>query len=748
MSGYRKAMTGEFEAFRGVEIAKAIQGLGKGKAPGPDGVTAELLRGLPALEKGICSLLTCIVRSGNFPQPLLQLYVTPLDKPGKDAEACASKRPISLISVLAKLLETAILNRILPRIEPQLDGRQYAYRRARGTELHLLEIFDFISEAGERGDYVYVASMDVDSAFDKVAHASIIRTAERAGSDCYTCRYIRIWLTRRRFRVRLRSPMGDYLSTHRKITRGLPQGGVLSPALWLMHINGLFEYGGPSAELAGGLWAGLRRCLLVYADDVLFALAHPKVPVLREAADSETESLTRGLHSLDLNSAEEKSLGMVIAPKYTVGQSFFRRGPDALRASAKQARSTDDDLEHLRELSWREDAPTPQWRLDPLYEGWPFPVVAKMRVLGVVLDCRMCFEGQVASILDRAKIRMGVVAKLSGCEWGAETGVLRMTGEALAVSLIRYGLVVMGSGAYEQSLNALEVGVVNVLVRRVCGVGRSARLPVLHSTAGLLSVHNLYIQRCAETVMAAMKAEASSIQARVVRHVEEAYGMPSWDSDRVAYRPSRPLPGRVVEHRFWDVDMTEYWWASLHERPPALKQMYKTPSVFFTSAKEAEQQPNLKATTFNFHGASNWWSVGLQVLHATGWRPDCTISDRVNLDKVLPPRDPNGWIIIGTREQMRWQQGECLDREESLWHSSPGSHSISVGSFFQDKVGGVLCLAAKAEWRSDLGRMDIGERPLLGGAAGGHFGAKSPVGVTASGAVRKGGKRPPSAVLS
>ena len=90
----------------------------------------------------------------------------------------------------------------------------------------------------------------------------------------------------------------------------------------------------------------------------------------------------------------------------------------------------------------------------------------------MVFDQSLCFSPQVASILDRSKIRLGVVARLSGREWEAEVGILRMSGEALGLGLIRYGLAVFGSGAYELSAYALGVGGINVLARRICGVAR------------------------------------------------------------------------------------------------------------------------------------------------------------------------------------------------------------------------------------------------------------------------------------
>ena len=55
-------------------------------------------------------------------------------------------------------------------------------------------------------------------------------------------------------------------------------------------------------------------------------------------------------------------------------------------------------------------------------------------------------------ILSKAKLRMGILPNQTGCKWGAETGIMRLGGDALVVSLLRYGMPVIGSGGYVQSM--------------------------------------------------------------------------------------------------------------------------------------------------------------------------------------------------------------------------------------------------------------------------------------------------------
>ena len=116
----------------------------------------------------------------------------------------------------------------------------------------------FITERAAIGDHIYVASLDIKGAFDTVPHEGLSNTLQRIDMDPHCRRFVDNWIGSRRFRVRLLTPMGKTLSTPREITRGLPQGGILSPLLWVLHFSrfgALFEEGpgGPSRP-------GVRLC--------------------------------------------------------------------------------------------------------------------------------------------------------------------------------------------------------------------------------------------------------------------------------------------------------------------------------------------------------------------------------------------------------------------------------------------------------------------------------------------------------
>ena len=139
-----------------------------------------------------------------------------------------------------------------------------------------------------------------------------------------------------------------------------------------------------------------------------------------------------------------------------------------------------------------------------------------MRVLGVTFDYRFGFRKYICGLVERPKIRMGILTEVAGSTWGARVGVLRLTGKTLLVGLVGYRLVTFGSSAYDPDLMQIGTCIINPTAPRVVGPGRSARLPVLLATAGLRSVQNAYLQQSATTLDAVLRAYGTSVLKRIL----------------------------------------------------------------------------------------------------------------------------------------------------------------------------------------------------------------------------------------
>ena len=141
----------------------------------------------------------------------------------------------------------------------------------------------------------------------------------------------------------------------------------------------------------------------------------------------------------------------------------------------------------------------------------------------MLFDPRLTFRDHIRTLISRAGVRHHVFTCLARSNWGLESSILRTTHNALLVSLTRYGLVAMGSGAYEADLRSLEVRHTNVAARRVLGVGATARLGTLFSTSDLLPARNLYLRSRAAMLDRDLRASECTLHSRLDKRPQGVY---------------------------------------------------------------------------------------------------------------------------------------------------------------------------------------------------------------------------------
>ena len=227
----------------------------------------------------------------------------------------------------------------------------------------------------------------------------------------------------------------------------------------------------------------------------------------------------------------------------------------------------------------------------------------------------------------------------------------------------------------------------NPAARSVAGVGFSARLAVLHSAAGTITAHNLYVQSCARHIEAAIRAYNSSLSALTERWRGSVFSLHHWRQARTTFSPTPALPSRFYGARRPDSPLSENRVVNLLHQRPVLKRSYSVSSTYYSAASEFETDVRPRGQMYDFRGVGSWRDVALQAVLRVDWRPDCAVAVHSNSAKTLPPADPHRHLIFGSWGQMPdfWGFGEAGFTDWSQ-QKSGGLH-IAAGAFFQRTLG-------------------------------------------------------------
>ena len=164
--------------------------------------------------------------------------LTPVYK--KDDETdCCNYRPISLLSVPSKILESVVNDTIVSHVYKAnnlVTDKQWAYRAGFSTELLLQQLTETWRVAVDAGLVVAVAFIDFKKAFDTVSHAILVSKLERDfGISGLLLDWLKSYLKERQQCTAVNGSTSEMIP----ISFGILQGSVLGPTLFTLFTNDL-----------------------------------------------------------------------------------------------------------------------------------------------------------------------------------------------------------------------------------------------------------------------------------------------------------------------------------------------------------------------------------------------------------------------------------------------------------------------------------------------------------------------------
>jgi endonuclease/exonuclease/phosphatase (EEP) superfamily protein YafD len=420
------------------ELLQHLANIGKNKSTDIDGLCGQIIyQSGDIILNPLLHLINQSLVEGEYPDTLKVTKVVPVYKNKGDRSELCNYRPISIIPHFGKLLEYVYCRRLVEYLEKNnlLSANQFGFRKGRSTELALFNSVNQIVQHLNERCKVMGIYFDLSKAFDMINHEKLLSKCQLLGIRGVALNWLRSYLAGRYQKVAYKRDGDVHLSSSKEVIKGVPQGSVLGPILFLIFIN----------DLPLSLISRAGENCVIFADDVSVATFGKTGKELTVSGEQVLRKMLDWCSDNDLVLNCQKTQAVIFSAK-------------------------SNKCENCSQLLINND----------------FNVVEELKFLGIFIDQHLKWDTHVTNLCKKLNSVFYIISVLKHT---VSLKVLKILYYGIFYSLLSYGVILWGNSSRAKSVFLIQ----KKLIRTMCNEPYRAHCKPLFQKLEILTFHSVYI---------------------------------------------------------------------------------------------------------------------------------------------------------------------------------------------------------------------------------------------------------------
>lgn len=370
--------------FTLVELNKIIQHIPNRITPGTDNLTPSLIKAIFSRHPNLLlTIFNSCLKYSYYPDLWKESRVILIPKPDKPPHLTSSYRPICINSILGKVLEKLLNNRLYHFLHKNnlLHPKQFGFTHNTSATAALLQIKNKLDAYIQEKKKSLIVSLDITNAFNTLWTPLILNHLKRYNLHRNLYLLLKETLHNRSVKYPLHST-----DVTLETPVGSPQGSPLSPLLWNILVTSLLDLPLPD-----------NTHIQAFADDIILIVSGNTRLQLQTTTNTALEQINKWSHQNYVKFNPTKSKFILI------GNHYLKRPPTI--------KLHKHSIRHTHEL----------------------------KILGIIFDHKLSFLPHATYIREKIYKHTMALASFSGKNWGFSPKLFRQLYLRSLERIITYG---------------------------------------------------------------------------------------------------------------------------------------------------------------------------------------------------------------------------------------------------------------------------------------------------------------------